>query len=100
VVGLCVIASAIGEKTWRFRRRIAKFGVIVTLTPGTYPAYTIPMAREWAEGLNDAIERGEDPRVMIRVEKEREDLSICQTWMRFAMVSGPFHTAIPNSMRL
>ena len=32
VAGLCVIVSATGKKTWTYRRRIAKSGVIVQLT--------------------------------------------------------------------
>jgi integrase len=76
VAGLCVIASATGKKTWRFRRRIAKSGTIVTLTLGSYPAFTIPMAREWAKGLNEAIERGIDPRAVIRDERERQELTV------------------------
>ncbi|QSB43414.1 DUF4102 domain-containing protein [Tsuneonella flava] len=76
VAGLCVIVSATGKKTWRYRRRIARSGAIVTLTLGTCPAYTIPMAREWANELNQAIERGEGPREAIRVEKVRESLTV------------------------
>ncbi|WP_183029931.1 tyrosine-type recombinase/integrase [Altericroceibacterium spongiae] len=75
-MGLCLIVSATGKKTWRYRRRIARSGAIVTLTLGTYPAYTIPMAREWANELNQAIECGEDPREAIRAEKARESLTV------------------------
>jgi hypothetical protein len=42
VPGLCVSVSASGRKTWLFRRRVARSGAIVTLTLGTFPAYTIP----------------------------------------------------------
>lgn len=86
VAGLCVIVSAAGKKTWRFRRRIAKSGVIVTLTLGTYPAYTIPMAREWASDLNEAIERGMDPRQAIREGKAREELTVEKAHARYMEV--------------
>lgn len=78
VAGLCVIVSATGKKTWTYRRRIAKSGVIVQLTLGTYPAHTIPDAREWASGLNAAVERGEDPRVAMRIEEARKTLTIAK----------------------
>ncbi|MGD9865793.1 MAG: Arm DNA-binding domain-containing protein [Pseudodonghicola sp.] len=55
VAELCVIVSATGKKTWTYRRRIAKSGVIVQLTLGTYPANTISDAREWASCLNSSV---------------------------------------------
>ena len=71
VAGLCVIVSRSGRKIWQFRRRVAKSGSIVALKLGAFPAYSIPDARKWAEGLNLVIERGEDPRVAMRIEKAR-----------------------------
>lgn len=76
VTGLCVSVSATGKKTWMFRRRIARSGVVVTLTLGTYPAYTVPAAREWAAELNAAVERGEDPRVAMRADKTRQTFTV------------------------
>jgi integrase len=76
VTGLCVIVNAAGKKIWLFRRRVAKSGAIVTLKLGAFPAYSIPVARQWASQLNEAIERGEDPRVTMRAEKAREILTI------------------------
>jgi hypothetical protein len=58
VPGLCVSVSASGRKTWLFRRRVARSGAIVTLTLGTFPAYTIPAARAWATELNAALSGG------------------------------------------
>ena len=71
VAGLCVIVSGTGRKVWQFRRRVAKSGVVITLKLGAFPAHSIAAARQWASGLNDAIERGDDPRVGIRSEKAK-----------------------------
>lgn len=71
VPGLCVNISATGKKTWVFRRRVAKAETIVTLRLGGFPAYSIREAREWAGKLNEAIERGIDPREEARLEKAR-----------------------------
>jgi hypothetical protein len=78
VAGLCVIVSAAGKKVWSFRRRVARTGTTVTLKLGTFPAYPISEARKWASDLNEAIERGVDPRVAIRVERAREELTVEQ----------------------
>lgn len=51
-----------GKKRWLFRRRIAGSGVIVKLSLGLYPAYSIADARQWANGLNLQIDAGIDPR--------------------------------------
>lgn len=74
--GLCVIANGDGRKIWRFRRRVAKSGTVVTLKLGPFPAYSIPAARKWAAALNILIERGEDPRVAMRTEKAQQELTV------------------------
>lgn len=57
-----------GKKRWIFRRRIAGRGVVVKLSLGLYPAYSIADAREWANGLNLQIDAGIDPRETARQE--------------------------------
>lgn len=74
--GLCVTVSASGKKTWLFRRRVSRSGAIATLTLGTFPAYAIAAARQWASGLNEMVERGEDPRVVLRAQQTRDELSV------------------------
>lgn len=69
VPGLCVIVSASGKRIWHFRRRVARSGKIVTLRLGGFPAHSIGAAREWASTLNEATERGVDPREERRIEK-------------------------------
>lgn len=71
IAGLCVIVSGSGRKVWQFRRRVAKSGVVVTLKLGVFPAHSIAAARQWASGLNEAIERGDDPRIGIRIDKAK-----------------------------
>lgn len=74
--GLCVIVDVDGRKTWTFRRRISRSNVIVELRLGTFPAFTIAAARQWASSLNEAVERREDPRIAIRLEKARTELTV------------------------
>ncbi|MFM5929406.1 MAG: tyrosine-type recombinase/integrase [Novosphingobium sp.] len=71
VPGLYVIVNGGGRRTWQFRRRVARSGAIVSLKLGAFPAHSIASARQWAEKLNEAIERGEDPRVQMRIERAR-----------------------------
>lgn len=76
VPGLSIVVGGTGRKVWQFRRRVAKSTVTVNLKLGPFPAYTIPAARKWAEGLNEAVERGEDPRVAIRRSKACSTLTV------------------------
>ncbi|HYE28327.1 MAG TPA: AAA domain-containing protein [Allosphingosinicella sp.] len=57
-----------GKKRWFYRRRIAGRGVVVKLSLGLYPAYSIADAREWANGLNLQVDAGTDPRETARQE--------------------------------
>lgn len=57
-----------GKKRWLYRRRIAGRGVVVKLSLGLFPAYSIGDAREWANGLNLQIDAGIDPRETARQE--------------------------------
>lgn len=71
-VGLTIEAKASGRKVWRYDRRVA--GRIHKATLGTFPAFTIVDAREWANDLNTKIERGIDP-----VEEKREEAKLSIT---------------------
>lgn len=100
VPGLCVTVSASGRKTWLFRRRVARSGTIVSLTLGTFPAYSIPAARAWATELNAAIERGEDPRATKRAEEAREALTVSKAHAVYmdAMRRGDRKTLKPRTL--
>ena len=63
-----------GKKRWLYRRRIARSGVVVKLSLGLYPAYSIADAREWANGLNLQVDAGLDPR-----ETARQELRLATT---------------------
>jgi integrase len=66
--GLAIEAN--GEnRTWRYYRRVAGNGNLVRMTLGTYPAYSIKDARQWAETLNEQVERGIDPKAAERAAK-------------------------------
>lgn len=98
--GLCVIANGDGRKIWRFRRRVAKSGTVVTLKLGPFPAYSIPAARKWAAGLNEMIERGEDPRVAMRTEKAQQELTVKKAHEIYnaAMKRGDRKTLRPRTL--
>ncbi|MEO8723331.1 MAG: Arm DNA-binding domain-containing protein, partial [Sphingobium sp.] len=98
--GLCVIANGDGRKIWRFRRRVAKSGTVVTLKLGSFPAYSIPAARKWAAALNEMIERGEDPRVAMRTEKAQLELTVKKAHELYmaAMKRGDRKTLRPRTL--
>ncbi|WP_176399578.1 tyrosine-type recombinase/integrase [Novosphingobium sp. B 225] len=75
--GLAVeIIARTGRKRWKLRRRIPKTSVIVTMLAGFYPSVTIADAREWAEKINEQIDAGIDPRVVLREEKRRDIMTV------------------------
>lgn len=98
--GLCVIANGDGRKIWRFRRRVARSGTVVTLKLGPFPAYSIPVARKWASALNEMIERGEDPRVAMRTEKAQQELTVKKAHEIYiaAMKRGDRKTLRPRTL--
>lgn len=69
VPGLSVIVAGAAKKQWRFKRVVAGTKKTVELILGTYPAFSIDEAREWAGPLGKAVVRGEDPRETRRAEE-------------------------------
>jgi len=69
VPGLSVIVAGPAKKQWRFKRVVAGTKKTVELILGTYPAFSIDEAREWAGPLSKAVARGEDPRETRRAEE-------------------------------
>jgi integrase len=99
VPGLCVIVSHSGKKTWQFRRRVAGSATIVTLRLGGFPTHSIGMAREWGGKLNEAIERGVDPREAERIEKARSmSLADAHAIYMAAMHRGDRKTLKPRTL--
>ncbi len=76
VPGLWISISTSGRKVWTYRRRVSKSDAIVSLKLGPFPAFNIPAARAWAGELNLAVERGEDPRTNVRLEKSRQAMTV------------------------
>lgn len=66
-------------RIWRYYRRISGSAVLVRLTLGAYPAHSLTMARKWAAGLNEKVERGEDPRDAERATKAAT-MTVGQAW--------------------
>jgi len=97
--GLCVIVSPSGSRDWLYRRRVARSDTIVTLKLGGFPAHSIGVAREWAAKLNEAIERGVDPRQERRIEKANA-MSVAEAHRIYmaAMHRGDRKTLKPRSL--
>lgn len=74
--GLCAIIDAAGRKSWVYRRRVAKTPTVVQLKLGTYPTYSLAEARDWATKLNQAAERGVDPRAVLRAERILDEMTV------------------------
>lgn len=76
-LGLAVeVMARTGKKRWKLRRRIPKTSVIVTMLGGFYPMVTIADARAWADKINEQIDVGIDPRVVLREEKRRDIITV------------------------
>ncbi|WP_375600814.1 Arm DNA-binding domain-containing protein [Novosphingobium sp. MD-1] len=54
-------ALASGKKNWVFRRRIAHSTTIAQLKIGTFPAFTIAAARDWARTQSAGPQLSSDP---------------------------------------
>ena len=59
--GLSIEVGSRG-KIWRYRRRVSGSAAVVNVVLGPWPAFSIKEAGQWAEGLNEAVEAGRDPR--------------------------------------
>ncbi|HKR25008.1 MAG TPA: Arm DNA-binding domain-containing protein, partial [Allosphingosinicella sp.] len=51
--GLSLQPLPSGKKRWQFRRRLPGSEAALKLKLGSYPAYSIADAREWARSLNE-----------------------------------------------
>ncbi|WP_340314958.1 tyrosine-type recombinase/integrase [Rhizorhabdus argentea] len=76
IPGLYIQVVGKGRKVWRYRRRVTKSHTIVTAQLGYFPAFAISAARKWAAAFNEAVERGEDPRVALRAEASRKAMTV------------------------
>jgi hypothetical protein len=85
-LGLWIEAGAKGRKTWRYRRRLFRGGVL-KLTLGRYPAFSIAAARQWAAELNAKVDAGLDPRILTDGDLERAKVTV-------AFVHGRYMEAV------
>ena len=76
--GLAIEVLASGKKRWRYRRQVAGTKTMATLYGQLFPAQSIADAREWARGLNEKVEAGVDPRVALREEKTRAEMTVAR----------------------
>jgi integrase len=74
--GLSIEIRESGKKHWLYRRRIARSGLIVRLSLGSFPAVSIASARAQAALLNDQIEAGVDPRAVDSAAAERAKMTV------------------------
>lgn len=76
--GLAIEVLNSGKKRWKYRRKIVGRDVTATLFGALYPTYSIAAAREWAQGLNEQVEAGLDPREVRREEKARSEMTVAK----------------------
>jgi hypothetical protein len=76
--GLAIEVLGSGKKRWRYRRKLARISVVVSLYGKPFPSQSIADAREWARGLNQLVEAGIDPRVAQREEKVRAGMTVAR----------------------
>lgn len=76
--GLYVEAIGPLRKVWKYRRRLAGAAAAIKMTLGTFPAYSIAVAREWARELNVKVEAGVDPRELLRAEEQRATMTVAR----------------------
>ena len=74
--GLSLRPLRSGCKRWQYRRRLPSSNVVVKLTLGSYPVYSIAQARQWASKLNEQVEAGVDPRETRRAEEARAIMTV------------------------
>jgi integrase len=74
--GLAIEVLPSGKKRWRYRRQVAGRKVVATLFGGLFPTFTIAAARGWAQGLNEMVEAGIDPREALREEQARSEMTV------------------------
>ncbi|RYY28820.1 MAG: DUF4102 domain-containing protein [Sphingomonadales bacterium] len=73
--GLSLAVLPSGKKKWRYCRRVSGSPKVVKLSLGGFPAYSLEEARAWASKLNYYVERGEEPRQLLK----RDDMKLRMT---------------------
>ena len=76
--GLSIEVLGSGKKRWKYRRQVAGADLVTVLFGQLYPAQSIAQAREWAKGLNEKAEAGIDPRVALREEMTRAEMTVAR----------------------
>lgn len=74
--GLAIEVLRSGKKRWRYRRKLARISVMVTVYGKPFPSQSIADARDWARELNEKVEAGVDPRVARREDKLRSEMTV------------------------
>lgn len=76
--GLAIEVLGSGKKRWRYRRQVAGTEIVAPLFGDLYPGLAISGAREWARALNEQVEKGLDPRTILRERKAREEMTVAK----------------------
>lgn len=76
--GLMIEVMKSGKKSWRFRRKVARKLVTISVFGGRYPTTSIAAARQWARDLNDQVEAGIDPRASQREAEKRSGMTVAK----------------------
>lgn len=76
--GLAIEVLGSGKKRWRYRRKVARKNIMVTVYGKPFPNQSIADARDWARDLNEKTVAGIDPRVAWREEKIRSEMTVAR----------------------
>lgn len=74
--GLAIQKLSRGKKVWKYMRWVPGKQGFLRRTLGTYPAFTIGAAREWANELNAMIDAGADPRDIWQEQERRDTMTV------------------------
>ena len=74
--GLAIQMLSRGKKVWKYMRWVPGKQGFLRRTLGTYPAFTIAAAREWANELNAMIDAGSDPRDIWQEQERRDTMTV------------------------
>lgn len=77
--GLFIEGMPSGKRIFRYQRRISGTTRMHKATLGTFPAYTVAEAQEWAQAINRTVERGIDPNEKAKADAQSR-VTVAAAW--------------------
>lgn len=74
--GLALEVLPSGKKSWKYARRVSGSKQLLRWKLGYFPAFSIADARKWASEINEQVEKGIDPREVLRAEQKRAQMTV------------------------